>query len=102
MFMKFSERLVCTLLTGFFVVTSANLVQAQAVQPTGLEAALLGESFAQLADDAKTFGDANRGALLFHQPGLGCATCHANGAGDSKVRRVGPNLTEFVSPVGDK
>ncbi len=42
-----------------------------------LEARLLADDPATLADDAKKFGDAKRGAVLFYQPQMACLKCHA-------------------------
>ena len=44
----------------------------------------------KLAADAIAKGDAVRGAILFSQKSLNCATCHAEGQGN----RVGPDLTQ--------
>ncbi len=75
---------------------------AEVAKPTGLEAVLLDESPSVLAKEARRRGDAAAGAMIFHSPALACATCHSNGAGDTTVRRVGPNLAELVPPVSDE
>lgn len=56
-----------------------------------LEQQLLGEGAAKLAGAARRQGDAQRGAILFHERGLGCATCHLPPDGRSSV---GPELTK--------
>jgi len=40
---------------------------------------LLSEDVQQLASDAKQSGDAQRGAILFHQQWMTCTQCHSNG-----------------------
>jgi putative heme-binding domain-containing protein len=55
---------------------------------------LLRQSADKLAEAAMAQGDATRGAQLFFQPSLGCATCHATSdAGSLSLAQVGPNLT---------
>jgi putative heme-binding domain-containing protein len=56
-----------------------------------LEQQLLREGPAKLATSARSQGDAQRGAILFHERGLGCATCHLPFDGKPNV---GPDLTK--------
>ena len=58
-------------------------------QATSLEEQLSREGARELANAAMSQGDARRGAVLFYQPHLQCATCHV------KERRgdgLGPDL----------
>jgi putative heme-binding domain-containing protein len=58
---------------------------------------LQGESPEALARDARQKGDAARGAILFTQPSLSCARCHAPGV----TRPVGPDLNALGGDVTD-
>lgn len=49
---------------------------APAPSPPGLAQQLLNEPVAELARAARERGDASRGAVLFFQPFLSCASCH--------------------------
>jgi putative heme-binding domain-containing protein len=59
-------------------------------EPPTLEQQLLREEPAELARLARSQGDPQRGALLFHQPHLACTKCHAVGEGKNPL---GPDLT---------
>jgi len=63
-----------------------------------LEARLLADDPATLADDAKKFGDAKRGAVLFYQPQMACLKCHAV-TGESPL---GPVLSEKRNEATDE
>jgi putative heme-binding domain-containing protein len=66
-----------------------------AAQP--LQEQLAAEEPALLAKAIETSGDAQRGALLFHQPYLGCVKCHDVGspaASSSAPSSIGPDLTQ--------
>ncbi|MBI1313382.1 heme-binding protein [bacterium] len=86
------------LVSGFVLALATRPLAAQdAVLPGGLpglasqlEARLLAGDPATLADDARKFGDAKRGAVLFYQPQMACLKCHAV-TGDSPL---GPVLAE--------
>ena len=66
-------------------------------QRPGLERGLLAESTSDLAADAREKGNADRGALLFHSPGLGCVKCHAT----SDKEGFGPDLSVWKRKVDD-
>lgn len=57
-----------------------------------------GEDPAALAAEARQAGDAQRGAVLFYQPLLGCKKCHAVGDGPSPL---GPDLTQIDRQTPD-
>jgi putative heme-binding domain-containing protein len=65
-------------------------------QSSSLEQTLLAEPGGDLAADARELGDASRGALLFHLPGMGCVRCH-DGGPDS----LGPDLSSWSRRVDD-
>ncbi|HUY87966.1 MAG TPA: DUF6797 domain-containing protein [Pirellulales bacterium] len=69
---------------------------AGAVEP--LERLLLREDPAKLAAAARKYGDAQRGAVLFHQRSVGCALCHLP---DDGRPAVGPDLTRPPADVDD-
>ena len=83
---------------GVLVSLSARPLSAQDSAAAGalpglasqLEKRLLADDPATLADDAKKFGDAKRGAVLFYQPQMACLKCHAV-TGESPL---GPVLSE--------
>lgn len=59
-------------------------------EPPTLAQQLAKESLTNLAKDARTRGNASRGAILFFQPFLTCAKCH-----DAQVgTQLGPNLAQ--------
>ena len=51
---------------------------------------------ATLAAEARKTGDARRGAILFHQPHIGCIKCHAV---DGSKNALGPDLTKPAKPA---
>lgn len=55
---------------------------------------------AELAALAKQEGDAARGAVVFHQPFMACAKCHA--LGDATSNSLGPDLTALGNEVTDE
>ncbi|AWM41148.1 Cytochrome c [Gemmata obscuriglobus] len=71
------------------LVAAACLSPHLGAQPESLARRLATEPPAALAKDARTRGDAARGAVLFFQPFLGCAKCHDAEAGVP----LGPDLT---------
>ncbi|MDB4338799.1 c-type cytochrome [Rubripirellula sp.] len=72
-----------------FVLLCAPLAISQGMP---LESALLQESIASLGSTAQEKGDAIRGALLFHSPGLGCSKCHS---GNGKQDAIAPDLSRW-------
>jgi len=63
----------------------------------GLHSQLLAEKPADLAAAAQAQGDPVRGAVLFHQPYLGCTKCHAVTESEDLL---GPNLARWpTAPV---
>ncbi|MGQ0637732.1 MAG: hypothetical protein ACT4QC_24405, partial [Planctomycetaceae bacterium] len=58
--------------------------------PTALEQVLVEAGAESLAQAARKSGDAQRGAMLFYQQNLACATCHAS---DAKGALFGPDLS---------
>lgn len=70
---------VLTLLTDSRVLDAQDSVRSAGLPGAAfqLEARLLAENPEQLADDARQYGDARRGAVLFYQPHLACRKCHA-------------------------
>lgn len=54
---------------------------------------LLTEEAGVLANDAAERGDPLQGAILFHQPHMGCGKCHGV---DEATRLLGPNLTRLT------
>ena len=89
--MKF--RCLLTIATCCFVcaINSADAnSQSSSTQP--LTNRLLAEPVDQLVNDAKKFGDPQRGAFAFYQSTMNCAKCHETQG--STDRRLGPNLAE--------
>ncbi len=58
-----------------------------------LEESLLKEDPAALANAVRESGNAARGAIVFFQPSLTCAKCHA--VGESKADPIGPDLSKL-------
>ncbi len=73
-------------------------IGAADVVPPSLEQQLAGEDPAALVRSARERGDAIRGALLFHQPSLGCARCHVAEIG---AKPLGPDLATIGKDVAD-
>ena len=65
-----------------------------------LEQELQQTPFSELVAGAKQFGDATRGAIIFHQPSMACAKCHPIG-GDANSA-LGPDLTALGKEVTDE
>lgn len=70
-------------------------------QDLALQESLVREGAAALATAARKSGDAQRGAVLFHQPTLACRKCHAMGQTDD-VSRLGPDLTGTQPRLTDR
>lgn len=80
-----------------FVVLFASLLVNGATRTSAqsLDERLLAEPSAELLSDVRTFGDAKRGAILFHQPALGCVKCHSIGDDVDGAPSIGPNLAKL-------
>jgi putative heme-binding domain-containing protein len=65
-----------------------------------LEADLKRSSAGDLAAQARLEGDATRGAIVFFQPAMACAKCHA--IDESRSRGLGPVLTGSKQPLSDE
>ena len=63
-----------------------------------LESQLVKEAPTKLAADARKFGSATRGAILFHQPVVACTKCHSIGEKSSKL---GPDLAVWKEKPTD-
>ncbi len=64
-----------------------------------LEERLLAEPAAKLVADAKSTGDARRGAIVFYQPFMSCTTCHRP---DDEGQQLGPDLSRWEQSVSDE
>src|SRR5205085_2397018 len=64
-----------------------------------LEVQLTREAPKALAADARQNGNAHRGAVLFHQPHVGCTKCHVVDGGPNLVA---PDLTKLGRDVTDE
>ncbi len=79
------------------------LMLAGGVQRTvgqDLESLLLSVPAGALAEDAKSQGDAARGAVLFFQPHMACSRCHA--VGSTMPKGLGPDLAAIGPAVSDE
>ena len=83
------------LLAFVILVSPVSSVSAQL-----LEEELLRMPTAQLAALAKSEGDAIRGAVVFFQPQMSCARCHA--VGRANQNGLGPDLTALGKEVSDE
>lgn len=68
------------------------LTGSASAQVTSLQDQLLQEGAASLAKAARQQGDAQRGAIVFHQPFLACTKCHSVGQANAP-QMLGPDLT---------
>jgi len=80
-------------LAGWSLVALPN--PGSPAQAQTLEATLLKEPVERLVQSVQAEGDPRRGAVLFHQPYLGCTQCHAVGQG---TKPLGPDLTRWEQP----
>ena len=64
-----------------------------------LESQLTGVSPTDLAEEARRFGDAERGAVVFYQRDLACTRCHIP---DETANRLGPDLTTLGGEATDE
>lgn len=65
---------------------------ATQAQGPALDQILMQEASEKLGIDSRINGNAKRGALLFHSPGLGCQKCHING---ESTPSIGPDLSKW-------
>jgi putative heme-binding domain-containing protein len=81
------------LLIVFGCVVACQCAVSEAQNPSAVLQSLVFESPEKLASDARKSGDAVRGASVFYQPELSCATCHATADdGTTPAANVGPDL----------
>ena len=85
--LKFCVVVIC--LSSFLSRPPAAFAQPNSAQT--LSKQLLAEPLANLADEAKRFGDPRRGAMAFFLPTMNCARCHEPASG----RGLGPDLAEI-------
>ncbi|HUG68466.1 MAG TPA: DUF6797 domain-containing protein [Pirellulaceae bacterium] len=74
------------------LVLVAATADAAQPAPGSLQARLLDEGIAALAQAAMETGDAKRGAIAFHQPTLACNRCHST---NGKPGAIGPDLANW-------
>ncbi|HMO15115.1 MAG TPA: c-type cytochrome [Pirellulaceae bacterium] len=79
-------------LLGYVLGTLAASAQS-------LEEELQRVSLEDLAAGARQFGDASRGAIIFHQPSMTCSKCHSIGI---EASALGPDLTSLGREVSDE
>lgn len=90
------SRTSAVLLVGL-LLSIDTAVKAQMLEPQ-----LLAESAGELAKTARQAGDAQRGAILFHQAQLACGKCHLVGSdGPNPNPGLGPDLTRLPADVTD-
>lgn len=82
-----------------FAVALAVYLSANTSFAQGLEENLRRNTANQLADEAMRDGDATRGAIVFFQPSMACAKCHA--VDESKAIGLGPTLTGSKEPLNN-
>jgi len=75
-----------------FLISAGVVTQASAQEIETLEQALLKEDAERLAVAAMSEGDAERGAVVFHQQRSACSKCHTAGSEDSPL---GPDLAKW-------
>jgi len=91
--MKMSRLLRC--LAQLLLLCEAGTTPSLARAET-LEESLKSENAAELARDARTEGDAQRGAIVFYKRHMACTQCHRVG---SVGTPLGPDLTKPKKPV---
>lgn len=69
-------------------------------QTLTLEQSLSQIAASELATQALSIGDPQRGALLFHQSHLACLSCHASDSA-SPATALGPNLAQWPERLSD-
>ncbi len=84
-----------------FIVAVATFTSPATAQPVEFTTQFLAEDRDILIADVHEFGDARRGAVVFHQQTMACGKCHAVDDGPDVL---GPNLaklSELQEPVND-
>jgi putative heme-binding domain-containing protein len=81
----------CSFALVLVVALAATAGSAERI-PGSLQAQLVGEGTAALAQAAMESGDPNRGAVAFHQPTLACNRCHST---NGKPGAIGPDLATW-------
>ena len=89
-----SRILPLLLLLSLFPVTERRSA-AENSGPLRVEQ-LRGIDKSQLVHDSMEQGNAQRGAILFHQAHIQCAKCHATG---QEASLLGPNLSQYTEKV---
>jgi putative heme-binding domain-containing protein len=87
----------CTL--AILLIWVAGLQITSAMQPHSLAEELKRIPLAELADLARTDGDAARGAAVFFQPHMACSKCHS--MGEAEPSTLGPDLAMLGKDVTD-
>ncbi|MBT4866785.1 MAG: heme-binding protein [Planctomycetaceae bacterium] len=90
--MKLNRWIALAGLAGL-LLGAGKITQAQS-----LEQRLTAEDPAGLAQTARQFGDARRGAIIFYQPYLACRKCHLGG---KMVNPLGPDLAKPTEKTTD-
>ncbi|HRE99921.1 MAG TPA: c-type cytochrome [Pirellulaceae bacterium] len=87
-----------TILSLALLLSHVSLGSAQT-----LDVQLKREGAAAIALAARNEGDPTRGAILFHQPQVGCARCHevGNPLASSTTTPIGPSLVALPADVDD-
>ena len=81
------------------VVAQLMVHSTAAVVAQGLEDELRRSSPSELAAEALRDGDSTRGAIVFFQPSMACAKCHA--VDPSRSLGLGPELTSSKDPLNN-
>ena len=68
--------------------------------PQTLEKTLQEEAVESLVQNARLFGDARRGAIVFHQPMMACSRCHD--LSGTHQKRLGPDLALWKNKATDE
>ncbi len=85
-------------LLGCGLASMAASLPCQAQTAQTLEQRLLSEPLVSLAADARSAGDATRGAAIFYDHAMACSTCHSVG---DRPAVIGPDLTRIDPQTSD-
>ena len=90
------KRWASTFAIGFsvFVLAAARITSAQM-----LSEQLIAEDPTKLVEEAFSYGDPVRGAILFHQGNINCAKCHRPAGG---AKPIGPDLSRIEPGTKDE